>query len=61
MYANPRAGSAYNSMVFELNTGERIELLIDAQYLSLFNSLVIGDTGELTYAGRAFIDFVRKY
>ncbi len=47
----------FNHIIFEKEDGERLNFAL--QDVQKYNDIVVGDEGLLTYAGRAFIDFVR--
>ena len=53
----PNTLIAFNYIIFEKDTGERLNFAIQDEHK--YNDIVVGDEGLLTYAGRAFIDFVR--
>ena len=48
----------YSHIIFECNDGQRLDFAFKANDTK-YHSIVIGDTGSLTYAGKAFVDFQR--
>ncbi len=48
----------YCHIIFESENGDRLDFAFRVND-SKYHSIVIGDSGSLTYAGRAFIDFQR--
>ncbi len=47
----------FNHIIFEKENGERLEFALRDE--NIYNNIIVGDKGLLTFAGNAFIDFVR--
>lgn len=57
-YGAPNTTTPFDSITFEFEGGERKEFYLSDK--ALFNSLIVGDKGILTYAGKALISFTRQ-
>ena len=47
----------FNHIIFEKEDGERLDFALRDE--NIYNNIVVGDEGLLTFAGHAFIDFIR--
>ena len=55
---NQNRGSAWYYVTFQVNTGDRMELLVNEMEYGL---LAEGDVGTLTFQGTRYISFERNY